>query len=176
MENKDFDKIKESFEDEESELEEEVEEAEETIENKEFHEFIQQPSVKSFTTILEKIETPIESLEQDIISTPVAQEEKNEEPIKYSPKYGEADYQAIEEESRRINENLLVRPSTINMETTKIDFRPRVEQDFQISPELQELRRGKNLEEDYVAQAKRLDEEHRLPFEQTQIKYKGKPI
>lgn len=177
MENKNPDEIEEKSKDKkESELEEDIEEIEEIIENNDFHEFIQQPSVKSFTTILKKVETPIESLEQDIISAPVIQKEKEEEQIKYSPKYDEVDYQAIEEESKRINENLLIRPKTINVETTKIDFRPKIEQDFQIAPELQELRRKKSLEEDYVAHAKKLNEEHKLPFEQTQRKYKGKNI
>lgn len=161
---------------EESELEQEIEKQEEIIEEDEFHEFIQS-SPKSFSPVLEKIEIPKqESLEQNVSSVPI-KETNDEEQIEYSSKYDESDYKSIEE-SREMNENLLVRPMSTDIERTGIRLHSTIKQDFQIAPELQELRRKSegNLEEDYIVKAKKLNREDILPFEQRERKYKGKPI
>ncbi|MCK5149466.1 hypothetical protein KAJ87_00890 [Candidatus Pacearchaeota archaeon] len=166
---------------EKSELEEEVEEIkenfEERIDNNKFQEFIK-PDTESFSPVLEKVEAPQESLEQDVASAPIIKE-KQEEQIKYSTKYNESDYRFIEERSRRINENLLVQSTPINFEKVGMNLHPQITQNFQINPELQELRRKSegNLEKDYVVKAERLNrEDNKLPFEQTERKYKGRVI
>ena len=60
-----------------------------------------------------------------------------------------------------------------------MNLHPQITQNFQINPELQELRRKSegNLEKDYVVKAERLNrEDNKLPFEQTERKYKGRVI
>lgn len=178
---------KENKQKSESELEKEIEETEsqeaneETIDNNQFREFIRpftEEAINIHPPVLERVEIPQqESLEQDVASVPITQT-KDEEQIKYSSKYNEADYKITEEESRRINENLLVRSTPITTETTRINLHPQIEQNFQIAPELQELRKSQEkLEEDYIAKAEKLDTgDNRLPFESTQRKYKGKII
>ncbi len=174
---------------EESELEEEIEETEsqeadkdlkktpesQEIEENEFHEFMN-PLEKSFSPVLERIEIPQQDLlEEDLAFAPRTQEKKDEKQIKYN----ESDYKIIEEESRRINENLLIRSTPINIETTRMNFHPQIEQNFQINPELFELRRKSegSLEKDYVLKTERLERENnRLPFEQRERKYKGRAI
>ncbi len=173
-----------------SELEKEIEEtesqetnkalektSEETIDDNEFREFIQ-PSIESFSPVLEKVEIPQESLEQDVAPISTSTEKKDETSTNYDTGYIEPNYESIVRESIK-NENLIVKQSVpINMERVGTDLRPQIEQNFQINPELQELRKSRGkLEQDYIAKAEKLDtKENRLPFESTQRKYKGRTI
>jgi len=165
----------------ESELEKEIEETEEIIDNNEFREFIQ-PSSQEFINILapvlEKVEIPQqESLEQDVASISTSTEKKDETPTNYDTGYIEPDYESINRESTK-DENLLIkRPMPVNIERVG-DLRPQIERNFQINPEIQELRKSQGkLEGDYVAKAEKLDTgDNRLPFESTQRKYKGRII
>jgi len=184
--------IKESLE---SELEKEIKEtesqetsevlekiSEETIDDNEFREFIQ-PSTQEFinmlSPVLEKVEIPQqESLEQDVSSISTSTEKEDETPTKYDTGYIEPNYENIKRESIK-DENLLIkRPVPVNIEMVGRDLRPQIEQNFQINPEIQELRKSQGkLEEDYIAKAEKLDTgDNRLPFESTQRKYKGRII
>jgi len=159
----------------ESELEEEIEE---TIDNQ-FHEFIQ-PSTEFVSPVLEKVgdaPEPID-LEQELTTAPTTQENK-EEP-KYETSYDVSEYETPESEARKIiNENMVIAQSTpIRIETAGTDLRPHREQTFQINPELQDIRQTSEgaLETDYIAKAEKITQDNKLPFQQTQRKYKGKPI
>ncbi len=188
-------KSKEKEVKESSELEKEIEEtesqetnevlekiSEETIDDNEFREFIQ-PSTQEFINILspflEKVETPQqESLEQDVASISTSTEKKDETPTKYDTGYIEPNYESIKRESIK-DENLLIkRPVPVNIEMVGRDLRPQIEQNFQINPEIQELRKSQGkLEEDYIVKSEKLDtRDDRLPFESTQRKYKGRII
>lgn len=154
--------------------------SEEIIEDNEFHEFMK-PLEKSFSPVLERIEAPQQNLlEENSSFTPIAQEKKHEKQIKYNTGYNPSEYEAIGEEKRKIqNENMIMRFAPIRVETNRMDLHPQIEQNFQINPELLELRRKSegNLEKDYVLKTKKLDRENnRLPFEQKERKYRGKAI
>ncbi len=71
---------KEELKQDENSLEEQIEETEDIIEDTEFHEFFR-PSERSFTSLLNKIETPSENLEQNVATTPIKEEEKTSNPI-----------------------------------------------------------------------------------------------
>ncbi len=161
--------------DEESELEKEIEEieeekvleknSEEIIEDNEFHSFMK-PSIESFSPVLEPTETfSQESLEQNVGSAPLIQGKKDEKSKDY-----ETGYKDASEEYKR-NENLIIQSAPINVERTKI---PEIEQNFQIAPEIQELR-GENkgsLEKDYVVKVGGFKEvKTHSPFEQEEKKY-----
>ena len=166
---------------EESGLEEEIEEEEETIDNQRFVEFLQ-PSTKTTAPVLKRVETPQEEvpdLEQGV-SAVVEPRAKKEDERKYETISPNEDYQSVGEELKRVaDEGLLIRPITrTSLETAGRDLRPPVEQHFVINPELQELRREIGAsEKDYVVKAGKLDKsENKLPFQETERKYKGKAI
>lgn len=174
-----------SKKEEESELEREIKEEDlkttqaEEIEEEQFTKFTQ-PSVEPFSPVLERIETPQqEPLEDNLASVTTPTEKKDEEKIKYETGYIEPNYEDMQKR-QRINENLLVQESApINFETTRIDLHPHLGQNFQINPELQELRKQSqgDLEKDYIVKEEKLNRgNNNLPFEQTQRKYKGKSI
>ncbi|MDO8528466.1 MAG: hypothetical protein Q7S06_01075 [Nanoarchaeota archaeon] len=58
-----------------SEIEEEIEETENAVEDNEFHEFFR-PSNRNFSSLLDKIETPSEKLEENVASTPIEKKEE----------------------------------------------------------------------------------------------------
>lgn len=71
-----------------SELEEEIEETEEKIEDTQFNEFFlpsERISERGFSSILNKVETPPEKLEQNIALTPIKKEENTPNVQSYSP-------------------------------------------------------------------------------------------
>jgi len=166
---------------EESGLEEEIEEEEETIDNQRFVEFLQ-PSTKTASPILERVETPqteVPDLEQGV-SEVIGFGKENEDEIKYKTISAGEDYQSVGEELKRVeDEGLLIKPITrTSLETAGRDLRPPVEQHFVINPELQELRREIGASErDYAVKAGKLDKSgNRLPFQEIERKYKGKAI
>jgi hypothetical protein len=101
------------------------------------------------------------------------EEEKNK--IKYEIGYAEKNYKEIDEDREKIiREQLLVREKRITpFDERTADIRPRFNQNFVINPELEELRRTQQgrLEKDYVARAKKEDNEMFSPFETNQKKY-----
>ncbi len=67
----------EKKEKDDSELEEEIEEKENAIEDTEFHEFFRpEQSQRGFSSLLDKIETPSEKLEENVASTPIEKKEE----------------------------------------------------------------------------------------------------
>jgi hypothetical protein len=142
---------------------------EEDISQNEFVEFLESPTEIS-TPILENVKVPQESLEQDVTTLTSAEDEEK----KYQTHQN--DYETIEE-SKRINENLLVRQSEpLRIETVGRDLIPPIKQDFQVNPELHKLRK-RSSERDYVVKAGELEKEDTgLQFQQKERKYKGKPI
>lgn len=166
---------------EESGLEEELEEEEETIDNQRFVEFLQ-PSIETTAPVLERVETPqeeIPDLEQGV-STAVMPKEERADEKKYETIGPTEDYKSVGEELKRVaDERLLIKPITrTSLETAGRDLRPPVEQHFVINPELQELRKETmSSKRDYAVKAGKLDKsENRLPFQETERKYKGKAI
>ena len=125
--------------------------------------------------VLEKVASATEqiSLEQDIAPLPT-QEKTQHEPVKY--KVMREDYQAVEKEREIMNENLVVKHSgSIRTNTPTISLRREREQNFEINPELRQLRGSGGLEKDYVAKAEKIDrDERKLPFEKQDTKYQGK--
>jgi hypothetical protein len=113
----------------------------------------------------------LEEIEEVQNQTPNENAEEKKE-TNYEVKYTNADdYRNIEEMHWRANKDFVVRePSPININEMEVSFAPRT-RNFQINPELQELRQSeRQLERDYVAKAKRIENDDRLPFE-TQKKY-----
>ena len=159
--------------DEESELEEQVDKIEEEINDNQFQEFLK-PSSEDFSPVLEKIADAPElvNLEQDVSSSTFTENKKEED-----TKYDEVNYETVREELRK-NENLLVKQfAPIRIENAGKDLHPQLRDMTFVNPELHELKRTeKNLETDYVPKAERLDTDERLPFQQTERKYKGRPI
>ena len=157
---------------EESELEERVDNTEEEIDDSNFQEFLK-PSSESFSPVLEKIADAPEpvNLEQDI-SQPTFTENKEE-----GKKYEEVNYETAKEELT-IKDNLLVKQSEpIRIENVRRDLHPQLRDVIFNNTEINESRREeKNFEIDYVAKAERLNKDERLPFQQIERKYKGRPI
>ncbi len=168
--------IEEEIEEEKtSEIAEEIKDEDETTKDNEFVEFMQPPTEPS-NPVLEKVAKAAEPtrLEQDIATTP-AQEKKQDEPVKY--KVMKEDYQAMERERQMMNRDLVVRQSEkIPAHTPTSNLRREREQEFEINPDLRELRKGSaTLERDYVAKAEKIDRDgSKLPFERQDTKYQGK--
>ncbi len=157
---------------EESELEERVDETEEEIDDSNFQDFLK-PSSESFSPVLERIADVSEPirLEQEIFS-PTFTENKEE-----GTRYNKVDYETAKEELT-IKDNLLVKqPEPVRIENIRRDLHPQLRDIAFVNSEINESRReGKNLEIDYVTKAERLNRDERLPFQQTERKYKGRPI
>jgi len=103
-EDKEQEKTKQETE-EESGLEEEIEEEEETIDNQRFVEFLQ-PSTKTTSPVLERVETPqgeAPDLEQGISGVIGSKKEKEDE-RKYETISTSEDYQSVGEELKRITD------------------------------------------------------------------------
>jgi len=156
---------------------EEISEAsEEKLENIPLSEFM---SAQKFSSpILEKVKGLPETadLEQETESFSEIQknEDKQEKVMEY--KTISQDYESIEQERRKIEDQHFVieRPKPI-LETRRIAHRE-IAQNFQINPDLQELRKRQTgeTEKDYVATAEKLKDNSGLPFEKRETKYKGR--
>ncbi len=179
---------KEKDEQEESEIEEEIKEEEikeiadsveeipNQIDDNEFVEFMQ-PFTSTSSPILKKVEDfpVLTNLEQDVAEAPV-KEPKEEEPIKYETI--KEDYESvIKQRNETMDRNLVVRRAEVTrIQPQQMDLHRNIEQEFEINPELQELRRSEgNLERDYVVHEQKIDKDnHKLPFERRDTKYQGR--
>ena len=167
--------INETKESESQETNEVLEKTSEEIIDNQFHEFMK-PLTESFSPVLEKIEVPQqESLEKDLGSAPITQEKKDEKQTKYA----ETNYEDTRMPPIQ-NENFLIKqPALTNMEATRINLNPQIEQNFQINPELQESRRQSqgDLEKDYVAKVGGFKQtKTHSPIEQQEKKYEIEKI
>jgi len=128
----------------------------------------------SFSSVLEKVEqAPQETNLEDVAEeTGFSQTREEEKPVEY-PVVGE-DYESIIEHARKTNPNLVLHEGRrFDLETVG-GLHPGIEQDFQINPELQELRRGaEDMEEDYIAREEKLEkDEDLLPFQKKAKEYR----
>lgn len=129
----------------------------------------------SFSSVLEKVEqasqeTNLEEVAEESDFSQ-SQEEEKKEPVEY-PVIRD-DYENIIKQARESNPNLVLHEGR-RFDLENVGLHPRIEQSFQINPELQELRRGtENIEEDYVAHEEKLEkDEDLLPFQKKAKEYK----
>ena len=177
---------------EESGLEEKIQDTETFMDNNQFHEFLK-PSTESFSPVLETVEASRqESLERDVAGVLTSTENRDNDLRKYNPvKYIESYTTKAErttgdnvKKSKTIDRNFAIRqPEKINIETVRRDFNPQLRDVAPVSRD--ELRTHsikdseqtqRKLEIDYVANLERLHRDEKLPFQQTETKYKGKLI
>jgi hypothetical protein len=142
-----------------SKLEEQIEQTEEVIEDTEFHEFFR-PSERNFTSLLNKIETPAENLEENVALTPIKQEDKTLNLQSYSP---DENY-ARGEAKKYQTENTSV--SLRRIETSQELPRQELRNQFQAQRDVS----WNNWNQQVDVQA--IENERELPFERHDKKYK----
>ena len=158
-------------------LEEDVSEEVQKINSDQFSEFLQGGE---FRPVLERDGGSGQQLEQNIEGVSVPGEEKTEEK-KEEFSYNVPSYEDVREQSRKIAEigMSVKRPEPLFQPRVRMQAASIREHDFQFNPELQKIRQAssESIEERYLIKTSRREEEKpRLPFEQDNTKYKGKPI
>lgn len=147
---------KETKSEEDSELEEDIKETEEIIEDTEFHEFFQ-PREGSFSSLLQIIETPQETLEENIAATPVEKDE-NQNVMSYSP---DADYSQGKSQKYQ-DASVVLRRVETSQELPRQDL---------MNPFESQRTNVRNAWNEKI-EARAIEEKRTLPFEKEERKYK----